>query len=151
MTAQRDLPVNRRTTTRAVLAALAASMAASVAGTVAAETVISIESWRAEDQAIWDEQILPAFEAAHPDIDVQFKPTSATEYNAALNARLAGGTAGDIITCRPFDNALAMHDAGSLAALDGLPGLEEHFSDVARAAWSTDDGAATLGQLGNSE
>jgi len=75
---------------------------------LADKTVISIESWRAEDQAIWDEQILPVFEAAYPDIDVQFKPTTATEYNAALNARLAGGTAGDIITCRPFDNALAM-------------------------------------------
>ena len=70
-------------------------------GTAAAEkTVISIESWRAEDQAIWDNLILPVFEAQYPDIDVEFKPTTATEYNAALNARLAGGTAGDIITCR---------------------------------------------------
>ena len=33
---------------------------------LADKTVISIESWRAEDQAIWDEKILPAFETAHP-------------------------------------------------------------------------------------
>ena len=108
---------------------------------LADKTVISIESWRAEDQAIWDEKILPAFETAHPDIDVQFKPTTATEYNAALNARLAGGTAGDIITCRPFDNALAMFDAGDLADIKDLPGLE-NFSDVAKSAWSTDAGDA---------
>ena len=113
-------------------------------GTAAAEkTVISIESWRAEDQAIWDKLILPVFEAQYPDIDVEFKPTTATEYNAALNARLAGGTAGDIITCRPFDNALAMYEAGGLADISSLQGLA-NFSDVAKAAWSTDAGDATF-------
>ncbi|MEE9319210.1 MAG: ABC transporter substrate-binding protein [Granulosicoccus sp.] len=110
---------------------------------LADKTVITIESWRAEDQAIWDEKILPVFEAAYPDIDVQFKPTTATEYNAALNARLKGGTAGDIITCRPFDNALAMYDEGSLADIKDLEGLD-NFSDVAKAAWSTDSGDATF-------
>ena len=113
-------------------------------GTAAAEkTVISIESWRAEDQAIWDNLILPVFEAQYPEIDVEFKPTTATEYNAALNARLAGGTAGDVITCRPFDNALAMYEAGGLADISSLQGLE-NFSDVAKAAWSTDAGDATF-------
>ena len=110
---------------------------------MAEKTVISIESWRAEDQAIWDEQILPVFEAAYPDIDVQFKPTTATEYNAALNARLAGGTAGDIITCRPFDNALAMYEEGNLANIQDMEGLA-NFSDVAKGAWSTDSGDATF-------
>lgn len=110
---------------------------------LAEKTVITIESWRAEDQAIWDEKILPVFEAAYPDIDVQFKPTTATEYNAALNARLAGGTAGDVITCRPFDNALAMFEAGHLADIKEMEGLA-NFSDVAKGAWSTDAGDATF-------
>ena len=108
-----------------------------------ADTII-IESWRVEDQAIWDEQILPVFEAQHPDIDVQFKPTAPTEYDAALNARMSGGTAGDVIVCRPFDRALKLHDDGHLADIQDLPGLQESFSDVARAAWSTDDGSATF-------
>ncbi len=120
------------------------ALAVCLSGTAAADkTVISIESWRAEDQALWDELILPVFEAQNPDIDVQFKPTTATEYNAALNARLSGGTAGDIITCRPFDNALAMYDAGSLADIKSLEGLA-NFSDVAKGAWSTDEGDATF-------
>lgn len=110
---------------------------------VVAATVITIESWRAEDQAIWDDLILPVFEKQYPDIDVQFKPTTATEYNAALNTRLAGGTAGDVITCRPFDNALAMYDAGNLADIKTLEGLS-NFSEVAKAAWSTDSGDATF-------
>lgn len=113
-------------------------------GTAFAQTVITIESWRSEDQAIWDEQILPVFEAQYPDIDVQFTPTKNTEYDAAMTTRTAGGTAGDMITCRPFDRALALYESGGLADIKGLPGLEENFSDVARAAWSTDDGGATF-------
>ncbi len=121
-----------------------AALALLVCGNSVAETVITIESWRSEDQAIRDEKILPIFEAQYPEIDVQSTPTTPTEYNAALNARLAGGTAGDIIVCRPFDVALALHEEGHLADMKDLPGLEENFTDVARAAWSTDDGRANL-------
>ncbi len=124
--------------------AAVAAVALCLSGTAAAQkVVISIESWRAEDQAIWDDLILPVFEEQNPDIDVQFTPTTATEYNAALNARLAGGTAGDVITCRPFDNALAMYNDGSLEDIKTLEGLS-NFSDVAKAAWSTDKGDATF-------
>jgi len=120
------------------------AVALCLSGTAIAEkTVISIESWRSEDAKLWDELILPVFEAQYPEIDVQFTPTTPTEYNAALNARLAGGTAGDIITCRPFDNALAMYDAGNLADIKDLAGLA-NFADVAKAAWSTDSGDATF-------
>ena len=132
------IPLRRLPPRTATLVALACS------GNALAATTVTIESWRVEDQAIWDEQILPVFEAAYPDIDVQFKPTAPTEYDAALNARMAGGTAGDIITCRPFDRALKLHQDGHLADIKDLPGLQENFSDVARAAWSTDDGSATF-------
>ncbi len=37
-----------------------------------------------------------------------FSPTAPTEYNAALNTKLDGGTAGDLITCRPFDASLEL-------------------------------------------
>lgn len=107
----------------------------------AAPVTITIESWRSEDQSIWDEKIAPAFEAKHPNINVEFKPTTPTEYNAALSARLEGGTAGDLITCRPFDNSLAMYDKGYLADIKDLPGLN-NFSDVAKGAWATDDASA---------
>jgi len=113
------------------------------AGTAIAQTELIIESWRSEDQAIWDEVLLPAFEAQHPDIDVSFSPTAPTEYNAALNARLDGGTAGDLITCRPFDASLAQFQKGHLADISDLEGLS-NFSDVAKSAWSTDDMSATF-------
>ena len=111
-------------------------------GTATAQE-LRIESWRSDDRDIWTGTILPAFAARHPDIKVKFTPTAPTEYNASLNARLAGGTAGDLITCRPFDAARALYNQGHLVALDDLAGME-HFPPVARSAWQTDDGAVTF-------
>src|SRR5690349_17778382 len=79
-----------------------------VSSALAADPVtLTIESWRSDDLPIWQDKILPAFMKAHPDIKVVFSPTASTEYNAALNTKLQGGSAGDIITCRPFDASLA--------------------------------------------
>ncbi|MCL4250985.1 MAG: ABC transporter substrate-binding protein [Anaerolineae bacterium] len=99
-----------------------------------------IESWRNDDLTIWEDTILPAFEAQYPNIDVVFSPSAPTEYNAALNAKLEGGTAGDLITCRPFDLSLGLFQSGYLASLNDLPGME-NFGDVAKSAWITDDGS----------
>ncbi|MBE0689939.1 MAG: carbohydrate ABC transporter substrate-binding protein, partial [Anaerolineae bacterium] len=99
-----------------------------------------IESWRNDDLTIWEDTILPVFEAQYPNIDVVFSPSSPTEYNAALNAKLEGGTAGDLITCRPFDLSLGLFQAGYLASLNDLPGMA-NFGDVAKSAWITDDGS----------
>ncbi|MEN8233926.1 MAG: ABC transporter substrate-binding protein [Actinomycetota bacterium] len=98
-----------------------------------------IESWRNDDLAIWQDTIIPAFEAANPNIKVTFAPTAPAEYNAALRAKLEGGTAGDLITCRPFDASLELYDAGFLADITDVSGME-NFSDVAQSAWITDDG-----------
>lgn len=115
-----------------------------LAGTAAwGETTLTIESWRNDDLTVWQQKIIPAFEKAHPDIKVVFSPTAPTEYNAALNSKLDAGTAGDLITCRPFDAALALFQKGQLADLTDMPELA-NFSDVAKAAWQTDDGKHTF-------
>jgi raffinose/stachyose/melibiose transport system substrate-binding protein len=104
--------------------------------------VLIMGSWRTEDVEQW-ESILTTFEAAHPEIDVRFEPTLNTEYDAQLRTALEGGVGPDLVTCRPFDRALILYEAGFLANIQDLPGLE-HFSDVALSAWSTDDGSATF-------
>lgn len=109
------------------------------AGDAAEPVTITIESWRSDDLAIWEDQIIPAFEADNPNITVEFAPTPPADYNAALSARLEGGTAGDLITCRPFDASLALFDDGHLASLADLDGID-NFSSVAQSAWITDDG-----------
>jgi raffinose/stachyose/melibiose transport system substrate-binding protein len=111
---------------------------------VAANPVVTlkIESWRYDDLPVWRDTLIPAFEKANPGIRVVFAPTPPHEYNAALENRLARGTAGDLITCRPFDTSQRLHKLGHLPDLSGLPGLQ-HFPPLARLAWSTDDGAST--------
>jgi raffinose/stachyose/melibiose transport system substrate-binding protein len=110
---------------------------------MAQDVTLTIESWRNDDLAIWQDSIIPAFEAANPGIKVVFAPSAPTEYNAALNSKLAAGTAGDLITCRPFDASLELYNQGHLADLSGL-GAMANFSPVAKSAWQTDDGAATF-------
>jgi raffinose/stachyose/melibiose transport system substrate-binding protein len=79
----------------------------------AAEKVtLTIESWRNDDLSIWQDQIIPAFEKSHPNIHVVFAPTAPAEYNGVLNTKLEGGTAGDLITCRPFDASLQLFQKG---------------------------------------
>jgi raffinose/stachyose/melibiose transport system substrate-binding protein len=103
------------------------------------QVTLTIESWRNDDLPIWQDVIIPAFEAKYPNIKVNFAPAAPAEYNAVLNSKLEAGTAGDLITCRPFDASLALYQGGKLANLTDLPGME-NFGDVAKSAWITDDG-----------
>lgn len=119
---------------------LATIVAATSISAYAEDVTLTIESWRNDDLAIWAEKIIPAFEASNPGIKVKFTPSAPTEYNAALNSKLEAGSAGDLITCRPFDASLALFDQGYLAPLSDLEGMG-NFSDVAKSAWITDDGA----------
>jgi len=119
---------------------MALTAAMPIATTAQDPVKLTIESWRNDDLGIWEDVIIPAFEAQHPEIDVTFAPTPPADYNATLQTKLEGGTAGDLITCRPFDASLALYDAGYLASLNDLPGLA-NFGDVAKSAWITDDGS----------
>jgi raffinose/stachyose/melibiose transport system substrate-binding protein len=104
---------------------------------------LTIESWRNDDLKIWQTQIIPAFNKKYPDIEVTFAPSAPTEYNAALDAKLQAGSAGDLITCRPFDKSLELFQKGQLEDLASLKGME-NFSAVARSAWQTDDAKSTF-------
>ena len=123
--------------------ALAGVLAGFAMGPALADASLTIESWRNDDADIWNEKIIPAFNKVHPDIKVTFAPTPPADYNAGLNAKLAGGTAGDLVTCRPFDASLDLFNKGHLTGLDGLDGMD-NFSDVAKSAWQTDDGKTTF-------
>ena len=115
-----------------------------LAGMAHAEDVtLTIESWRNDDLAIWQEKIIPAFEAQNPGIKVQFTPSAPAEYNAVLNSKLDANSAGDMITCRPFDASLELYNKGQLADLTSLAAMA-NFSPVAKSAWQTDDAAATF-------
>jgi len=119
---------------------LAAGFAGVAGSALAKDVTLQIESWRNDDLAIWQDKIIPAFEAKNPGIKVKFAPSAPTAYNAALNSKLKAGSAGDLISCRPFDASLALYKDGYLADLTKLSAMA-NFSSVAKSGWSTDDGS----------
>jgi raffinose/stachyose/melibiose transport system substrate-binding protein len=128
---------------KAAASLLLAVAATCLAAGAASAGKLTIESWRNDDASIWKDKIIPAFNAKYPDIQVEFTPTAPKEYNAALNAKLEGGTAGDLITCRPFDASLELYKKGYLTSVNDIPSIK-NFSDVAKSAWTTDDGSTTF-------
>ena len=116
---------------------------AALPGAALAQTTLVLESWRDDDRTAWQGKIVPAFEAVHPGTVLRFRPSPPADYDADLTARLRAGTAGDLITCRPFDASLALYEAGHLADLSDLAGMAR-FSGAVRSAWQTDDGSATF-------
>lgn len=121
----------------------AACTALTATAGLAQDATLTIESWRNDDLTLWQTKIIPAFEAKHPNIKVNFTPSAPAEYNAVLNSKLDAGSAGDLITCRPFDASLALYEAGHLTDLSDLDAMS-NFSDVAKSAWQTDDGSASF-------
>jgi len=95
-------------TTRTLRIALLTSTLLSGAAQ-AQDVTLTIESWRNDDLTIWQDTIIPAFEAQNPGIKVVFAPSAPAEYNAVLNSKLDAGSAGDLITCRPFDASLELY------------------------------------------
>ncbi len=128
---------------RKVLKLALASTTLIATSAFAQDVTLTIESWRNDDLALWQEKIIPAFEAENPGIKVNFTPSAPAEYNAVLNSKLDAGSAGDLITCRPFDASLALFEAGHLTDLDDMEAMS-NFSDVAKSAWQTDDGSASF-------
>ncbi len=106
-------------------------------------TELVIETWRVEDAKLWQEQILPSFHARYPDISVKLTPVPSSEYQATVMQRLAEDKAGDLITCRPYDESLQLFQKGYLEDLTDLEGME-NFPSFAKAAWQTDTGAQTF-------
>lgn len=119
-----------------------ALIAAAFAPAAWAQTLV-IESWRTEDKALWETRIIPAFQRLHPEISIKFAPTARELYDETLSTRLDHGTAGDLISCRPFDASLALFKQGHLKAIDDIASLR-HFPAASRIAWQTDDGRTTF-------
>lgn len=108
-----------------------------------ADITLTIESWRENESTIWQQKIIPTFEKSNPGIKVVFAASPPTEYDAALSAKLKAGKAGDLVSCRPFDQSLQLFQQGYLDNLTMLPGME-NFSSLAKLAWQTDDAGSTF-------
>ncbi|RJL32753.1 ABC transporter substrate-binding protein [Bailinhaonella thermotolerans] len=82
------------------------------------QVTLTVWSWRVEDAQAY-KKIFGKFEAAHPNIKVDFKPFQATEYNNILGTGLSGGSGPDVAQIRSYGGPQALIEAGRLVPLDG--------------------------------
>jgi raffinose/stachyose/melibiose transport system substrate-binding protein len=115
------------------------------------QTPVIVSSWRYQDILLWQQKVIPPFEAASPDIQMLFEPVPNTYYQAQLQSSLQGGTAADIFNANAFDTSVALYNSKNVMQLNGLTGtnnLDEEFSHISKgglAGWSTPDGKVTFG------
>jgi len=136
---------------RSTTAPLALAVALAVAGAALAgcsstgtgsgekTTTITFGNWRTEDAKLWEKDVIPAFEKAHPGIVVKYQATDTNDYNATIQSQVESGTGPDVMMCRPFDVNRSWIQKGYFSDLKGLKGIDG-FSDTALAAWTGSDG-----------
>jgi raffinose/stachyose/melibiose transport system substrate-binding protein len=106
----------------------------------AAEAVtLTLGSWRVDDVAQWT-VILDAFHEEYPNITVKFDPTNPPDYNATLRTQLETGTGPDLYFVRSFATGRELFDAGYIASLKDLPGINDNFTKASLSPWATDAG-----------
>lgn len=100
-------------------------------GAVSADKVmLNFWSWRTEDVDVYN-ALIEKFEAANPDIDVNFTAYKNTEYNTVLSAAMKGYSGPDIIHLRAYGGLETYAQPGYLMPLgDKIPELEG-FSETA--------------------
>ncbi|MDE1991379.1 MAG: extracellular solute-binding protein [Rhizobiaceae bacterium] len=117
------------------------SLALAAGSALAADPVtLKLGSWRTEDIAVWQDKVLPVFEAEHPDIKVEFSPINTNEYNAAIQSQIEAGAGPDLLTCRPFDVNREWISRGYFEPLADFGPIKD-FDDGAKAAWTDTKGA----------
>lgn len=104
------------------------------------KVVLVMGSWRTDDvtqiQAILDEYS----KLKDGKVEIQFKPTNPPDYNATLRLQLESGTGPDLMYARSYATGNELFQNGYFEDLTFLPGLQENFSQGAKAPWQTPDG-----------
>lgn len=122
------------------IAGIALGLAGCAGGSSGGDTeTIVLGTWRTEDAAMWENDIIPAFEESHPGITVEYAPVDTNDYNAAIQSQIEGGTGPDLIMCRPFDVNRSWIEQGYFDPLTDLEAIGS-FPESALTAWEGDDG-----------
>jgi len=104
------------------------------------EVTLDIFSWRSGDTEEFD-QIISKFNEEYPNININFDPTTAPEYDSALNTQLSTDTGADIFFVRPFALGKNIYEAGHLEVITGED-IESinNIADIQKDIYTSDDG-----------
>lgn len=103
------------------------------------KVTLSFGSWRTDDEEQMSE-ILAAFEAKYPAIDLKFLPVQTELYNSVLENLLQTGKAPDLFYLRSFSFSQKLFDTKELEPLTDLPGVKNNYTSEALEPWTTEAG-----------
>lgn len=107
--------------------------------TTSNKVVITMGSWRADDVAQMN-RLLAEYSKIAPNVEIKFKPTNPSDYNATLRLQLDSGEGPDLMYARSYATGQELYEKGYFYDCTDLPGLEENFTNSNLAPWRTKDG-----------
>lgn len=112
------------------------------AGAFAEDTSITMGSWRADDV----EQMNALFDVYKEasGVQINFQPTTPTDYNATLRMQLEGGTAPDLMYARSYATGEDLYKNGYFLKINDLAGINDAYSEQMLAPWSFEGDAFAL-------
>ncbi len=103
------------------------------------KVVLTMGSWRADDVAQMN-RLLSEYRKVAPNVEIQFKPTNPSDYNATLRLQLDSGTGPDLMYARSYATGQELFNAGFIADCTDIPGLMTNFTASNLAPWQMPDG-----------
>ena len=100
---------------------------------------LTVWSWRTEDEDAYNE-IFDVYEAAHPNVTVEFVPFVNTDYNNILATGLTGEGGPDVAQLRAYGGVQPLIEAGQLLPLDGEVDLSNFTPAILKGATGLSDG-----------
>ena len=98
---------------------------------LAQDVTLTIESWRNGDPDHLAERSF-RLQAAQSRHQGRFRALGAGGIQCRAELKLDAGSAGDLITCRPFDASLELFNRANLPIWSAMPAMA-NFSDVAKS------------------
>ncbi|AEE17099.1 ABC transporter substrate-binding protein [Treponema brennaborense] len=103
------------------------------------KVVLTMGSWRADDVAQMN-KLLAEYKKVAPNVEIQFKPTNPSDYNATLRLQLDSGTGPDLMYARSYATGQELFNAGYFADCTDIPGLMTNFTASNLAPWQMPNG-----------
>jgi raffinose/stachyose/melibiose transport system substrate-binding protein len=102
-------------------------------------TTLTMGSWRHDDVAQMT-ALLAEYRKIKPNVEILFRPTQNTEYNATLRLQFENRTAPDLMYARSYATGQDLFNAGYFGDCSDIPGVKENFTASNLAPWQMADG-----------
>lgn len=102
-------------------------------------TELVFSSWRTDDEQQMNE-IIAAFEEAHPNISVRFDPINPPDYNPVLRLRLENDEGPDLFYARSYDTGRQLFRDGFIRDIQDLKFISERYTASSKDPWTMDTG-----------